>query len=98
MQDMRENKAKEICRPYHRSFRTVIKWQALMLNDAPFLAGPSTDSNSQNTAKTGQDIQTIKGKEGSASYASLVREYREVIINIDQMLIADLSDLFMNVY
>ena len=58
----------------------------------------STDSNSHNTAKTGQDIQTIKGKEGSASYASLVREYREVIINIDQMLIADLSDLFMNVY
>lgn len=41
---------------------------------------------------------TRKGMTGSRSYATLIREYRENLININKMIYNDLRDLFMQVY
>lgn len=39
--------------------------------------------------------QTVKGKSGSGTYAKLIDEYRQNIININKMIIDDMSDLFI---
>lgn len=43
-------------------------------------------------------IEHVKGKSGGASFSSLLKEYRETLINIDLMLINELNDLFMNLW
>lgn len=43
-------------------------------------------------------LEHVKGKRGSASYSSLLMEYRKTFLNIDMMIIEELSDLFMNVW
>jgi len=51
------------------------------------------------TAKTTEDyITTVTGKNGGASYSKLIMEYRESLINIDQMVINDLDCLFMQIW
>ena len=54
---------------------------------------------------TGREFNTTReysehvvGKVGGKSYASMVVEYRESLLNIDMMIITDLSDLFMKVW
>lgn len=37
----------------------------------------------------------VMGKQGSASYSQMLKEFRETFLNIDTMVIEDLSDLFM---
>lgn len=61
------------------------------------------DSNTSNTSN--KDINTIddylqhvKGKNGSSSYSSLLNEYRTTFLNIDMLIITELSDLFFNLY
>lgn len=39
--------------------------------------------------------ETVRGKMGSASYSKLLTEYRSTIINIDEMIVNELKDLFM---
>lgn len=41
--------------------------------------------------------QTVKGNNGK-TYGELIQSYRESLINIDNMIIGELSDLFMNIY
>ena len=43
-------------------------------------------------------LNIIRGKMGSASYSKMLQEYRDVLINIDAMIIDELADLFMNIY
>ena len=43
-------------------------------------------------------LEHVKGKRGSESYAKMLQEYRKTFLNIDQMLINNLSDLFMGVW
>lgn len=43
-------------------------------------------------------VQTISGKHGGVSYSKLLREFRETFLNIDRMIIEDLSDLFLNLW
>lgn len=43
-------------------------------------------------------LEHVKGKRGTDSYAKMLQEYRETFLNIDQMIINDLSDLFMKVW
>ena len=43
-------------------------------------------------------IQTIKGKTGGASFSKRLVEFRETFINIDRMIIDELSDLFMGLW
>lgn len=43
-------------------------------------------------------INTISGKMGTVSYSDLLLSYRKTLLNIDALIISDLSDLFMNIY
>ena len=43
-------------------------------------------------------LEHVKGKRGTESYAKMLQEYRKTFLNIDQMVINSLSDLFMGVW
>lgn len=54
----------------------------------------------QERSETEQSLEEVKGNYGQMSYQYLVKKYRELIINIDQMIINDprIQELFMLVY
>ena len=54
----------------------------------------TTGSNST----TEEYIESISGKIGGKSYAKMIREYRETLINIDMMVIDEFSDLFFGLW
>ena len=58
----------------------------------------TTTNNSTTINNTEDYLETVKGKQGTQSYASLIMEFRETFLNIDMMVIEDLSDLFMNIW
>lgn len=62
--------------------------------------GNSTTQNTETTGITNTDnwIETIVGKQSTISYSKLLKEFRETFLNIDVMIINDLSDLFMNLW
>lgn len=43
-------------------------------------------------------IEHVKGKNGGASYSSLLKEFRETFLNIDMMIIDELGELFFNLW
>lgn len=47
---------------------------------------------------TEEYLQTIKGKSGGVSYSKRLLEFRQTFINIDVMVIEELSSLFMNIW
>ena len=77
-----------------------------------YLTGVSRDNSSANNTnssklsanRSGVDNQTEKtvlvsqGNIGSTSSAELLERWRDVLINIDEMIIDELKDLFMLVY
>ena len=58
----------------------------------------TTTNNSTTINNTEDYLETVKGKQGTQSYASLIMEFRETFLNIDMMVIDDLSELFMNIW
>ena len=56
--------------------------------------GTGTSENSQN------ESYTLKGQGniGITSSAQLLKKWRDIMINIDQMILNDLADLFMSIY
>ena len=56
--------------------------------------GVGTSENTQNENYT----LTGKGNIGITSSAELLQKWREVMINIDQLMLDDLADLFMSIY
>lgn len=62
--------------------------------------GNSTTQNTETTGVTNTDnwIETIVGKQSTVSYSKLLQEFRDTFLNIDVMIINDLSDLFMNIW
>lgn len=58
----------------------------------------TTTNNSTTINNTEDYLETVKGKQGTQSYASLIIEFRETFLNIDMMVIDDLSELFMNIW
>lgn len=62
--------------------------------------GNSTTQNTETTGITNTDnwIETIIGKQSTVSYSKLLQEFRDTFLNIDVMIINDLSDLFMNIW
>ena len=61
------------------------------------------DGNTLNKGETNVDnvqdyLETVKGKVGGENYSSLLEQYRKTFLNIDMMIIDDLSDLFMNIW
>lgn len=57
----------------------------------------SKTSNS-NLTDTESYLESVRGKMSSKSYSALLMEYRETFINIDMMLINELSDLFFGLW
>lgn len=68
----------------------------------------NTNSYSENTSRskngntnltsTDAYIQTVKGKNGGASYSKLLDEFRKTFINIDMQIIENLNDLFFGLW
>lgn len=52
----------------------------------------------KNNKNDGEYAERVHGKMGHKSYAQLIKEYRDTMINIDMLVIRDLGDLFMCVY
>lgn len=49
-------------------------------------------------SRTDAHTETVTGYEGSATYAELLKKYSDAIINIDMMIINDLSTMFMQMW
>lgn len=47
---------------------------------------------------TDEYIKTVKGKIGTNSYSKYIAEFRKNILNVDMMIIDELSELFMLIY
>lgn len=68
------------------------------------IRGNKTNANERNTEDTENaelnKNYTIRrhGKDGSEPFSELIRMYRETVMNIDMLIIRELSDLFMNIY
>lgn len=60
----------------------------------------SETSNTATGSYTNLDeyTETIQGKHGSSSYAKMLMEFRETFLNIDAMIIENLSDLFFGLW
>ena len=61
------------------------------------------NANALNKGETNVDnvqdyLETVKGKVGGENYSSLLEQYRKTFLNIDMMIIDELSDLFMNIW
>lgn len=57
-----------------------------------------TGEKKESLKNTEQYLETVKGKQGTESYSKLLQEYRETFINIDMLVIGELTDLFMNIW
>lgn len=80
------------------------------LESDTYLTNATHATNNGNTTTTGTDKSTgardksdsgtehVSGKSASKSYSELLKEYRETILNIDEMIISDLDDLFMGIW
>ena len=55
-------------------------------------------TNSRGLNSLDDYVEHVKGKNGGASYPSLLKEFRETFINIDMMIIGELSELFFNLW
>lgn len=60
------------------------------------ISGNETEEtkNKIDVKNTDEYIENLIGKQGDKSYASLILEFRKSLINIDKMIIEELSDLF----
>lgn len=58
--------------------------------------GERTDENTVNT--TEDYLEHVQGKRGGLSFSKMLSEYRETFLNIDRMIIDELSDLFFGLW
>lgn len=61
-------------------------------------AGEDQRTGTEDITGTDQYLDHVYGKMGGVSYAALLQEYRETLINIDMMIINELEVCFMNIY
>nr|DAW58770.1 MAG TPA: Lower collar protein [Caudoviricetes sp.] len=57
-----------------------------------------TQNQNKKANITEQYNETIKGKQGVTSFSKMLVEYRESLLNIDQLVIEEFSDLFMSLW
>lgn len=62
------------------------------------LSKTGTVVNDSSDSRTDAHTETVTGYDGSATYAELLKKYSNEIINIDLMIINELSDLFMQIW
>lgn len=78
------------------------------VNEDNTTTNKSTDTLTRNDTKTGNGteninntdkyIETVKGKQGTENYSSLLKKFRETFLNIDMMIIDDCSDCFFTLW
>lgn len=78
------------------------------VNEDNTTTNASTDTLTRNNSKTGNGteninntdkyIETVKGKQGTENYSSLLKKFRETFLNIDMMIIEDCSDCFFTLW
>lgn len=57
-----------------------------------------TGNSTENINNTDKYIETVKGKQGTENYSSLLKKFRETFLNIDMMIIEDCSDCFFTLW
>lgn len=57
-----------------------------------------SNTNARTYNNTDEYLNHVYGKQAGQSYASLIKEYRETLLNIDLLIINELRDLFMLLY
>lgn len=58
-----------------------------------------TTNKSVNYITSTEDyLEHVKGKQGTLSYSKMLEEYRETFLNIDKMILDELSDLFFGLW
>nr|DAW65155.1 MAG TPA: Lower collar protein [Caudoviricetes sp.] len=62
------------------------------------LSKTGTVVNDSSDSRTDAHTETVTGYEGTATYAELLKKYSDAIINIDMMIINDLSTMFMQIW
>ena len=55
-------------------------------------------SKSHNIDSTEEYLEHVKGKTAGTSFSKMLAEYRETFLNIDMLVIGELSDLFMGLW
>lgn len=78
------------------------------VNEDNTTTNESTDTLTRNDSKTGNAteninntdkyIETVRGKQGTENYSSLLKKFRETFLNIDMMIIEDCSDCFFTLW
>ena len=70
------------------------------INNTVRNTGTVSDSatGTKNKDNVNDYLEHVKGKRGTDSYSKILQEYRKTFLNIDQMIINSLSDLFMGVW
>jgi hypothetical protein len=78
------------------------------VNEDNTTTNESTDTLTRNDSKTGNGteninntdkyIETVKGKQGTENYSSLLKKFRETFLNIDMMIIEDCNDCFFTLW
>lgn len=59
----------------------------------------SSDISSNTATKNTQNyVENVIGKRGSQTYSAMLNEFRHTFLNIDKMILDELSDLFMTIY
>ena len=75
-------------------------------SDSRNITDIDNNTSHQNSSNTGQSkytdtesyLEHVKGKTSGTSYSKLLTEYRKTFINIDEEIINNLNDLFMNLW
>ena len=57
-----------------------------------------SNSNTGTVNNTEEYLESVSGKQGSGSYSSLLKEYRDTFLNIDRMVINEFEDLFFGLW
>lgn len=55
-------------------------------------------NETENISTLDEYLETVKGKQGAENYSSLLLKFRETFLNIDAMILDDLSTLFFGIW
>lgn len=55
-------------------------------------------SSNTSTSNTQDYVENVIGKRGAQTYSAMLNEFRKTFLNIDAMILDELSDLFMTIY
>ena len=58
----------------------------------------TTNNGTRNTVTTEDYIERVSGKQGNISYSKMLEEFRQTFLNIDKMVIDELSTLFFGLW